>query len=577
MGGCIRNQPNCIILLSFMRTRELLIGLLLLLYSWRAAGQADSILALPDSLQAHALFSWFDENGPKDSTWFYPRIDQIYKDFTTAGEEDLAREAWCLRIAYVIFYLDSSESRAINLIDQGLSYAIHRDWKIQEAELNIYKGWLYRNHGKFVISFAYLMKGYELMTQIGIDKIPRGYYLLSLIGHAYYFEKAYDQAAVYIRQALESPFYKLEPSSITLAYNMLGLCYMRQMKYDSAIIAFQKAHDLAVEANMVAYIGLTSGNIGNAYFKLGDDDKALPLLDEDFRTSLQMNEINSAMNASLSLSAIYLKKGQQDKAKYHMDFASQHVNRSDDRAMLTYFDNLSDLRKIAGDFKSALAYRDSAAFYLVRIQATEEKDILQRARLELEIEKHSHEMKSLEAQRKRQILLRNILILSVVLGGIILLSLIQRRYLRRKRQLEQARRELTMFTDMIREKNEMLDVFSQKIETLKATDQQTQDERSYHLDDLMNAHILTEEDWREFRILFDKVHPGFFARLKEKMPDLTAAETRLLALTKLQLAPREMASMLGISYDSILKTRQRLRKKINLPEEGTLDELLKLI
>ena len=370
MGGCIRNQPNCIILLSFMRTRELLIGLLLLLYSWRAAGQADSILALPDSLQAHALFSWFDENGPKDSTWFFPRIDQMHKDFATAGEEDLVREAWCLRIAYVIFYLDSSESRAINLIDQGLSYAIHRDWKIQEAELNIFKGWLYRNHGKFVISFAYLMKGYELMTQIGIDKIPRGYYLLSLIGHAYYFEKAYDQAAVYIRQALESPIYKLEPSSITLAYNMLGLCYMRQMKYDSAIIAFQKSHDLAVEANMVAYIGLTSGNIGNAYFKLGDDDKALPLLDEDFRTSLQMNEINSAMNASLSLSAIYLKKGQHDKAKYHMDFASQHVNRSDDRAMLTYFDNLSDLRKISGDFKTALAYRDSAAFYLVRIQAT---------------------------------------------------------------------------------------------------------------------------------------------------------------------------------------------------------------
>jgi len=558
-----------------MRTRELLIGLLLLFSTWRAAGQADSILSLPDSLQAHALFSWFELNGPRDSTWFLPRIDQMYKDFSKVEEEELARETWCLRIAYIIFYLDSSESRAVNLIDQGLDNAIRRNWKIQEAELNIYKGWLYRNHGKLVLSFAYLMKGYELMTQIGIDKIPRGYYLLSLIAHAYYFEKAYDQAAVYLKQALESPIYKLEPSSITLAYNMLGLCYMRQMIYDSAIIAFQKSHDLAVDANMVAYIGLTSGNMGNAYFKLGDDDKALPLLEEDFRISLQTNEINSAMNASLLLSAIYLKKGQHDKAKYHMDFASQHVNRKDDHAMQTYFDNLSDLRQIASDFKSALAYRDSAAFYLVRIQATEEKDILHRARLELELEKHTHEMKSLEAQRKRQILLRNMLILFVVLSGIILLSMIQRRYLRRKRQLEQARRDLTMFTDVIKEKNEMLDVFSNKIETLIATDQHIQDERSHHLADLMNAHILTEEDWKQFRILFDMVHPGFFVRLKEKMPDLTSAETRLLALTKLQLAPREMASMLGISYDSILKTRQRLRKKINLPEEGSLEELLK--
>jgi tetratricopeptide (TPR) repeat protein len=326
---------------------------------------------------------------------------------------------------------------------------------------------------------------------------------------------------------------------------------------------------------MVAYIGITSGNMGNAYFKLGDDAKALPLLEEDFRTSLETKEFKSAMNASLSLSAIYLRKGLHDKAEYHMRFASQHVNRSDDNAMKTYFDNLSDLRKISGDYKNALAYRDSAAFYLARVQASEEKDILERAKFELELEKHANEITSLEAHRKRQILLRNVLLLFVVLTGTIILYVIQRRYLRRKRQLEQAQKELTMFTDMVREKNEMLDTFSHEIEILRETDQHVQNERSHRMADLMNAHILTEDDWKQFRILFDKVHPGFFVRLKEKMPDLTAAETRLLALTKLQLAPREMASMLGISYDSILKSRQRLRKKINLPEEGTLDELVK--
>ena len=77
--------------------------------------------------------------------------------------------------------------------------------------------------------------------------------------------------------------------------------------------------------------------------------------------------------------------------------------------------------------------------------------------------------------------------------------------------------------------------------------------------------------------MFDQVHPGFFIRLKEKLNDLTPAETRLLALTKLQLAPKEMAAMLGISYDAIKKSRQRLRKKINLPEEGSLDELVDMI
>jgi len=38
-----------------------------------------------------------------------------------------------------------------------------------------------------------------------------------------------------------------------------------------------------------------------------------------------------------------------------------------------------------------------------------------------------------------------------------------------------------------------------------------------------------------------------------------------------------MAAMLGLTYEAIKKSRQRLRKKINLPEEGNLDELVELI
>ncbi|HZV71139.1 MAG TPA: tetratricopeptide repeat protein [Saprospiraceae bacterium] len=558
-------------------TQKPFIAILLLVSSLQVAGQADSILAMPMDVQKEALHSWYDEKETKDSTWFLMRIDQMYKDFMQAGREDLASTAWSIRISFQVYNMPSTESRTIDIIDQALAHAIRMGWKVQEAELYINKGWTLRNYGRLVIGFENLMKGYDMMRQIGFVQFPRGYTLLFRIGHAYYFVKAYDQADIYISQALETPMYEPGPETTTIEYNMLGLCYMKQMKYDSAIINFQKAHDAAVDAKMDAYVGLTLGNIGYCHFKLGHDSTALPLLEEDFRVSVEMKEFTSAMNASLALSAIYLKKGMLEKAEYHMRFASQHVNRGDNSAMKSYFDNLSDLRRIAGDYNSALAYRDSASHYLVRMQDTEEKDILQRARLELEIEKHANELSSLETQRKRQILLRNVVLLFTVLIGIILVAIIQRRYLQRKRQLAQARKDLTMFTESIREKNEMLDTFSHEIDLLRATDLLKQDERTHHLTELINSHILTEDDWNRFRMLFDKVHPGFFVRLKEKIPDLTAAETRLLALTKLQLAPREMASMLGISYDSILKTRQRLRKKINLPEEGSLDELLKLI
>jgi DNA-directed RNA polymerase specialized sigma24 family protein len=143
--------------------------------------------------------------------------------------------------------------------------------------------------------------------------------------------------------------------------------------------------------------------------------------------------------------------------------------------------------------------------------------------------------------------------------------------------LENAKKQLGFFTNALREKNELVETFRSELEQLQQSDHEQADARVEHINKLLNSTILTEEDWKAFRQMFDLVHPGFFVRLKEKLSDLTPAETRLLALTKLQLAPKEMAAMLGISYDAIKKSRQRLRRKINLPEEGGLDELVEMI
>lgn len=555
--------------------RTLITLLCFVLIICRVSGQADSILSLPKEQQLQALYSWYTQRDSVDPALLAPILDRFYSDFTKKGREDLARVAWSISILNETS--NAPATKALEIIDQALSHAINNGWHSQEVDLYVNKGFILRNNGKQVVAFENLMKGYELMQQVGIENIPNAHNLLYKIGISYYYVKAYDQASKYLRQVVTVPVYHPNHFLTTVTYNTLGLSYMRQMKYDSALIAFQKAHDAAEKGRLIAYAGVTSGNIGNVYFKMGDDDKALPFLEEDFRVSVANKQYNSASNASLTLATIYLKKGFPDKAAGQMQFVREHLNQGDDNSMKYYYDNLSDMSRIVGDFKNALMYRDSAFYFKDRIQAAEETDILERARFELELEKHSHEIFTLESQRKRQVLIRNVLLLFVVLGGLTILSLIQRRHLRRKRELTQAQKELTLFTRMVREKNEMLDSFSHEIETLRATDQDHQDERMRHLSTLMNSHILTEDDWNQFRQLFDKVYPGFFARLKQKMPDLTAAETRLLALTKLQLAPREMASMLGISYDSILKSRQRLRKKINLPEEGTLDELLNLI
>lgn len=98
-----------------------------------------------------------------------------------------------------------------------------------------------------------------------------------------------------------------------------------------------------------------------------------------------------------------------------------------------------------------------------------------------------------------------------------------------------------------------------------------------YLSELLHSTILTDADWNRFKRLFEKVHEGFLVRLKDRFPDLTPAETRLLALTRLHLSTKEMADMLGVKPHSIKKTRQRLRKKIHLGEEESFEDHLEQI
>jgi DNA-binding CsgD family transcriptional regulator len=74
--------------------------------------------------------------------------------------------------------------------------------------------------------------------------------------------------------------------------------------------------------------------------------------------------------------------------------------------------------------------------------------------------------------------------------------------------------------------------------------------------------------------LFDRVHYGFIARLRSKFDVITETDIRLLALIKLGLNNREMSNALGVTQEAIKKSRQRLRKKIELPEEESLERIV---
>ncbi len=78
----------------------------------------------------------------------------------------------------------------------------------------------------------------------------------------------------------------------------------------------------------------------------------------------------------------------------------------------------------------------------------------------------------------------------------------------------------------------------------------------------------------EFKKIFLKVHPNFFFKLKKNFYYLSEGDVRLLTLIKLQSSNKEMANMLGITIEGVKKAKQRLRKKMNLDEDTTIEEAI---
>src|SRR5699024_2004625 len=94
------------------------------------------------------------------------------------------------------------------------------------------------------------------------------------------------------------------------------------------------------------------------------------------------------------------------------------------------------------------------------------------------------------------------------------------------------------------------------------------------LKNMVDYSFNLDEDWEQFKLYFEEVHTGFFDALKKQYPDLTANELRLSALVKLNLTSKEIATILGITADSVKTARYRLRKKLDMATEENLTECM---
>jgi hypothetical protein len=415
-------------------------------------------------------------------------------------------------------------------------------------------------------------------------------YNLRFISSALFRARLFDKSIQYARQYLAQFGGRSNRNrrQIINVWNTLGQVYQKKGNLDSALFCFQRSATLAHDAGDQAWQGINAGHIGQVYFLRKEYARAKPLLWFDYHINRE-KDANIAANSLHWLGRIDQAEGQMDSAFWKLKMALQMLGQSTAYSLqnreyreATYY-ALTDAFARSGPPDSFhhylhqyLSLHDSMALITARSS-------IDLAQMRFENGKNYYAVQLLEQQKRTEELTRNYIIAAIlVLCTLVILVLVkQKQQLQYRQQLVLQQKEtaeaeaaaateqLDLFTRHLLEKTHLIETLQEQLHTRQVTAEQSE-----VMQQLSVQTILTEEDWLRFQRLFEKVHGGFFARLKEKAPGITAAEQRMAALTRLQFSNAQVAAMLGISSDSVRKTRQRLRNRLSLPVEAGLEETL---
>lgn len=93
----------------------------------------------------------------------------------------------------------------------------------------------------------------------------------------------------------------------------------------------------------------------------------------------------------------------------------------------------------------------------------------------------------------------------------------------------------------------------------------------------IERHFDSDDYWKEFQLKFANMHPDFISTIKSKYPNLTKKDIDFLILIKLNLSNKEIATLISISYESVISKRYLIRKKMSFSSDNELVVFLNMM
>ncbi len=295
---------------------------------------------------------------------------------------------------------------------------------------------------------------------------------------------------------------------------------------------------------------------------------------------------------------VHFMKGDLKLSKKYFEqslaYTNEYSNHSNYKLMVQ--EALALLSKEEKDFESAFCHLEAANELNESIFGRKSKnnqhlfEINDQYRLQKEKEKElikEQRLANLENEKKLWVLkysLMFVVVASLLILGSLFIRNIRRKHRLEKKSLEEKRVvELQKTNEILELKNNELtssalqliekEEFIRKMKDTIGKSKENLDVSALNRI-ISSAQGSPSGNWKEFEARFTAVNQSFYKNLKEAYPALSQTDLKLCALVKLNFSSKEMASLLGISIESMHTSRYRLRKKLKLERNDNLTEFI---
>lgn len=141
-------------------------------------------------------------------------------------------------------------------------------------------------------------------------------------------------------------------------------------------------------------------------------------------------------------------------------------------------------------------------------------------------------------------------------------------------ELDFKNKELAMSTMHIIRKNEDITEIKNLLNEIMPLTNIEGKKKMTNLLKIIDSKLDDRSNWEYFEYNFNLIHDNFLKRFTEKYPDINQNDLKICAYIRMNLSTKEMANLLNVSYRTIESTRYRIRKKINIDGDITLNDYI---